>query len=103
MSTKLALILTGVWTLLVLAACGGGLWFVTTQVPRHQQEERARLFGSGTGTLAVIGYAAIIFPWAIAWGRQRREQRAEQARRKDRQKDTPPRRRRKAAKDGEET
>ena len=77
MTTKLALILTGIWTLLVAGACGGGIWFVTNHVPRHQQDERAKMLGGATGGVALVGYAAIIFPWAIAWRRKRVE--AEQA------------------------
>lgn len=79
MTTRLALILTGVWSLLVLLACGGGIWFVTTRVPRHQQEQRATALGGATGTVAVIGYGVIILPWAAAVGRRRR-QAAEEAR-----------------------
>jgi hypothetical protein len=85
MSTRLALILTGVWTLLVVAGCGGALWFVTTKAPRHQQEERARRLGTGMAAVAGIGYGAIWLPWAVVWGRKRREQLAAQARREDRE------------------
>jgi hypothetical protein len=92
MTTKLALILTGVWTLLVVGACGVGISFVTTRVPRHQQDERARLLGTGTGTLAVIGYGAIWLPWAVVWGRRRRQQREDDSRREDRDSDPYPRR-----------
>lgn len=79
MSTKLALILTGAWTVLVMIACGGGIWFVTTQVPRHQQERRASALGSATATVAVVGYAAIMLPWAAAIGKKRRQQREAEA------------------------
>ena len=78
MSTKLALILLGVWTLLVIAGCSGAIWFVTAKVPRHQQDERAKMLGGGMATVALIGYAAILLPWAVAWGKKRRRQRDEE-------------------------
>ncbi len=93
MSTRLALILTGIWTAIVIAACGGGIWFVITKVPQHQQEERSRLLSGGIGSVAAIGYVAILVPWAAAWARKRHQ--AKQKAHQDREKDTPPPRRRK--------
>jgi hypothetical protein len=92
MSTKLALILAGIWTLIVFAACGGGIWFVGTQVPRSQQEARGRMLGTGIGTVAGIGYFAIILPWAAAY-RKRRE--AQKAAAREQEEDSPPPRKRK--------
>ena len=103
MTTKLALILTGAWTLLMIAVCSGLIWFVTARVPRHEQERRAGMLGSGAATVAAIGYGAIWLPWAVVVGRKRREraerERAEQDRRKDRDRDRPAKRRRKSADD----
>ena len=76
MTTKLALILTGIVTLLVFAGCAGAFWFVSTKVPRNQQNERARMFGSGVGLVGVIAYGAIWLPWAVAY-RKRRERQME--------------------------
>ena len=92
MSTKLALILTGVWTLLVVAACSGALWFVTSKVPRSQQDERARLFGGSIGILAAIGYAGVWLPWAVAYRKRHQQQQAPRDADED---DERPRRRRK--------
>jgi predicted permease len=77
MSTKLALMLSGVWTLLLILGCSGMFWYVATKVPRHQQDERAKMFGSGAGVFGAIGYGAIVIAWAIAWRRRREEQAAD--------------------------
>ena len=58
---------------MVIAACAEALWFLTAKVPRHEQEARASRMGGGVATVAVIGYAAIILPWAAAVGRRRRQ------------------------------
>jgi len=70
-SNKLALILLGVWTMIVILGCGGAFWYVGTQVPWHERDKRASAMGAGTVTC--IGYGAILLPWAIAWHRRREE------------------------------
>ena len=74
MSNKLALILLGVWTMIVFLGCGGAFWYVGTQVPWHERDKRAPAMGAGVGAVTCIGYGAILLPWAIAW-RHRREER----------------------------
>ena len=92
MSNKLALILLGVWTLIVIAGCGGAFWYVGTQVPWHEWDKRASAMGAGVGTVTCIGYAAILLPWAIAWRRRREE---EERQRNERDDDRPRPRKRK--------
>lgn len=100
MTTRLAIILSLIWTLLIVAGCGGSFWFVMTQVPQSQQKQRAQAFGSGMATLASLGYAGIWLPWAAAAGRKRRQQRAEADARRKEAKDE--RRRRKRPVDDDE-
>jgi hypothetical protein len=75
MSTKLALILTGVWTVLVIAGSIAAISFVAAKVPRHQQEARAQKLGAGVAVVAAVGYGAVWLPWAAARGRDRRRRR----------------------------
>lgn len=93
MSNKLALILLGVWTLVVIAGCSGAFWYVSVKVPRHQQDERARMFGSGAGVVACIGYAAIMLPWAVAFRKRREAQQARDEHEEDEDEEDRPRRR----------
>ncbi len=72
MSTRRALILTGVWTLVVIIASIAAIWFVVAKVPRHQQEEQAEMLGAGVAAVAVVGYGAVWRPWAAARRRERR-------------------------------
>jgi hypothetical protein len=80
MTTRLAFILTGIWTLIMTIGCGGVLWHIVKNVPRGQQEARASSLGSGCGVLASIGYGAIWLPWAAVKGKKRRQEREEKAR-----------------------
>ncbi|MFG0336036.1 MAG: hypothetical protein ACF8TS_21970 [Maioricimonas sp. JB049] len=74
MSLKLALILTAIWTALIVAAGAGLIWYIIEH-PIPGAEDRAALAGSGLGTLASIGYGAIWIPLAIRIGKQMRERR----------------------------
>ncbi|MFO0878889.1 MAG: hypothetical protein U0840_16225 [Gemmataceae bacterium] len=73
MTTRLALILTGVWTLLVVAGCAGAITYIANG-PQHQAEARASKAGGGFGVVTAIGYGAIWVPWAIVWSQKRKEQ-----------------------------
>jgi hypothetical protein len=75
MSTRRALILTGVWTLVVIIASIAAISFVVAKVPRHQQDERAQELGAGVAAIAVVGYGAVWRPWAAARRRERRARR----------------------------
>jgi hypothetical protein len=93
MSIRTALILTGVWTLLLLAGCAGVVAYIANG-PRHQQEARAGRAGGGFGTLAAIGYGAIWLPWAAAYGKQRRERLEREKRHAEDDEEGRPRKRR---------
>jgi ABC-type enterobactin transport system permease subunit len=75
MSTRLALILTGVWTLAIIIASIAAISFVAAKVPRHQQEVRAQKLGTAVAVAASVGYGAIWLPWAWVRGRERRARR----------------------------
>jgi hypothetical protein len=98
MTTRLALILTGVWTLVVVAGCAAVLWYVMANAPRSTAEARLGQAGTGCGTVAALGYGAIWLPWAAAWGKRRRE-RLERERAEE-EEDERPRKRKKARRDG---
>lgn len=93
MSLRLALILTGVWTLLVFAGCAGIITYIANG-PVRQQQERASKAGGGFGIVAAAGYGGIWVPWAAAYGRKRRERLREQSRRPDVDEEELPRNRR---------
>lgn len=94
MTTKLALILTGIWTLLVIIGCSGAIWFVTT-LPRHQQEQRSAMLGGSMAIVALVGYAGIALPWAVAFRKRREEQAARAAEDNEEEEDRPRPRKRK--------
>ncbi|QDU36245.1 hypothetical protein Mal4_05290 [Maioricimonas rarisocia] len=76
MSLKLALILTATWSVLVVAAGAGLIWYIMEHpIPGARAEDRAAVAGSGLGTLASIGYGAIWIPLAFRIGKQMRERR----------------------------
>jgi hypothetical protein len=70
MRARLALILTGIWTLIVIVGCVGIIMHIANG-PQSQQEERASQAGAGFGVVAAMGYAGIWIPWAIAFGKKR--------------------------------
>jgi hypothetical protein len=80
MTLRLAFILTGVWSLLVVAGCAGAITYIANGPP-HQQPERAGKAGGGFGVVAAVGYGGIWLPWAVAFGKQRRERAERQKRR----------------------
>lgn len=73
MTTRLALILAGVWTLVVVAGCTAVVWYALSTAPHSAAEARLKQAGAGCGTVAAIGYGAILIPWAAAYGKRRRQ------------------------------
>lgn len=96
MTTRLALILTGVWTLIVVVGCVAVIWYATSTTSRSVAAARMGQAGTGCGTIAAIGYGGIWIPWAAAYGKRRRE-RLEQEREEE---DERPRKRKRARRDG---
>jgi hypothetical protein len=76
MTLKLALILSAVWTLLIVVVAAVILWYVTTHpVAGASSDQRAAMIGSGLGVVACIGYAVLWMPLAAKVGARRRAER----------------------------
>ncbi len=77
MTVKLALILSAVWTLLMVVIGVAVLLSIGSQgVGGTIGEERAAMVGTGMGVLTSIGYAALWLPLAARAGARRRAERA---------------------------
>lgn len=83
MTRRLALILSGVWTAVVLVAAVAVVWYVVTHPVRGMtQDQRAAKVGGGMGVAAGIGYGIIWIPYAAQVGQRRRAERARKQQRK---------------------
>ena len=76
MTLKLALILSGVWTLLIVIVSVIIMSYVGTHpAGGASSEERAAMVGTGMGVVTCIGYAALWLPLAAKVGAKRRAER----------------------------
>lgn len=92
MSIRLALILSGVWTVLVIA--GSAIAIVSiVNGPPSQQQERASKAGGTFGIIAAIGYGGIWVPWAMAKSKKKPDRPRRPKRRTDDDPDNRPRKR----------
>lgn len=83
MTLKRVLILTGIWTVLMVGVGAAAIWYIAThRVPGVRAEDRASQLGSGLGLLMTFGYACIWIPYAAKVGKQKRAEREAQTRRK---------------------
>ena len=74
MSLKTLLLATAGWTLFtILCSVGAFAYVMSHPLDGVPLEQRSQQLGSGIGTLAAFGYAAIWLPYAYKLGQQRRE------------------------------
>lgn len=85
MTLKLALILSAVWTLIMVVIGVAVLLYIGTQgVGGTSARERGAMVGTGMGVLTSIGYAALWLPLAAKVGARRRAERARKQKSKSR-------------------
>jgi hypothetical protein len=74
MSLKNAIVASIVWFVLITVFSGVSIWYIISNpVAGATAEQRSAMLGSGVGTVAVIGFAAIWLPFAFKLGQERRK------------------------------
>ena len=77
MTGKRLILVSVVWTVLMVGVGLMGVWYVTEHPVRGSRTtDRANRLGSGVGALTVIGYAVLWLPYAAKVGKRRRAERA---------------------------
>ena len=66
-----------IWFAFVMAISLACLFYIHKD-SKGGAERRVKMLGQGTGTLGVVGWAALWLPWAVQVGKRRREAKARQ-------------------------